>query len=55
LFRTVAENKIKHKKELDEDVQDMKWNWANENFFKCGEIGADILYYAIGPVYPDKE
>jgi len=36
-------------------MEDFKWNWANGHFFKAGEIAADIIYYAVGPVYPDKE
>lgn len=50
LIKTVSKNTLRHKKHVDADVDEFKDHYHNREWFKAGEIAADIVYWTVGPV-----
>lgn len=50
LIADVTKHMILHKKEITQDISDVKTEWGMKEYFLSGKSAADLLTVAIGPV-----
>jgi hypothetical protein len=54
LVATVSKHFLTHKKAIKADIATFKSDWANAEYFQAGDVAADLLTLAVGPVETQK-
>ena len=50
LIADITKHMILHKKEITQDISDVKTEWAAKEYFKSGKSAADLITVAVGPI-----
>ena len=50
LISTVSKHYLLHKKAMTADITTLKSDWSQAEYFQAGNVAADLLTLAVGPV-----